>query len=153
MSAADPRKFPFPPAIPLAALLLSGALGRLWPIPFPRSSGTFWVGLVFLTLPFALPIWAARTFRLHQTPVNPRGDVGVIASDGPYRFTRNPMYLSLLLVYLGCSLVFRLPWAWILLPVVFLSLHFGVIIPEEKYLQAKFGEAYLSYKTQVRRWL
>jgi len=56
-------------------------------------------------------------------------------------------------MYMGCSLVFRLPWSWILLPVVFLSLHFGVIIPEEKYLQAKFGEAYLSYKTQVRRWL
>jgi protein-S-isoprenylcysteine O-methyltransferase Ste14 len=63
------------------------------------------------------------------------------------------MYLSLILIYIGASLVFRLPWAWILLPAVFLGLHLGVIIPEEKYLQAKFGETYLNYKAQVHRWL
>ena len=153
METTDPRKFPFPPAVPVIALLLSWALGRLWPIPFARSSPTFWVGLALCILPFALPIWAGRTFHLHQTTVHPRGEVGAIATDGPYRFTRNPMYVSLLLVYLGASLVFRLPWAWILLPAVFLGLHFGVIIPEEEYLQAKFGETYLNYKTQVRRWL
>jgi protein-S-isoprenylcysteine O-methyltransferase Ste14 len=55
------------------------------------------------------------------------------------------MYLSLLLLYVGGSLLFRLPWAWIL--------HFGVIIPEERYLEAQFGETYLRYKQRVRRWL
>jgi protein-S-isoprenylcysteine O-methyltransferase Ste14 len=153
MASNDPRKIGFPPAIPVVALLLSWVLGRLWPIPIGWTHGTSWVGLALFTLPFALPIWAARTFRLHQTTVNPRGEVGAIAMDGPYRFTRNPMYLSLVLAYLGGSLVFRLPWAWVLLPAVFLVLHFGVIIPEEKYLEAKFGQTYLDYKTQVRRWL
>jgi protein-S-isoprenylcysteine O-methyltransferase Ste14 len=113
----------------------------------------FWVGLALFVLPFALPVWAASIFRVHQTPVNPRGNVEAIATDGPYRFTRNPMYLSLMLVYMGGSLLFRLPWAWILLPVVFLSLHFLVIIPEENYLEGRFGQRYLHYKTQVRRWL
>jgi protein-S-isoprenylcysteine O-methyltransferase Ste14 len=153
MTATDPRKFPFPPAIPVAALLLSWALGRMWPIPIAWPRGLFWGGLALFVLPFALHFWAARTFRFHQTPVNPRGDVGAIATNGPYRFTRNPMYLSLMLVYMGGSLLFRLPWAWILLPIVFLSLHFGIIVPEEKYLEGKFGESYLHYKMQVRRWL
>jgi protein-S-isoprenylcysteine O-methyltransferase Ste14 len=153
MTATDPRRFPFPPAIPLIALLLSWALGRMWPISIEWPHGWFWAGLALVVLPFALPIWAARTFRLHQTPVNPRGVVGVIATDGPYRFSRNPMYLSLMLVYVGGSLLFRLPWAWLLLPIVFLSLQFGIIVPEENYLEGKFGEAYLHYKTQVRRWL
>ena len=153
MTASDPRKFPFPPAIPLIALLLSWALGRMWPLPIAWPHGVFWIGLALFVLPFALPAWAARIFRQHQTPVNPRGNVGAIATDGPYRFTRNPMYLSLMLVYVGGSLLFRLPWAWILLPFVFLSLHFGVIIPEEKYLEGRFGETYLHYRAQVRRWL
>jgi protein-S-isoprenylcysteine O-methyltransferase Ste14 len=153
MTVTDPRRFPFPPAIPVVALLLSWALGRLWPISIEWPRELFWVGLVLVVFPFALPIWAARTFRLHQTPVNPRGNVGAIATDGPYRFTRNPMYLSLMLVYVGGSLLFRLPWAWLLLPAVFISLQFGVIIPEEKYLEGKFGEGYLHYKSQVRRWL
>jgi protein-S-isoprenylcysteine O-methyltransferase Ste14 len=153
MTTADPRRFPLPPAIPVIALLLSWALGRLWPITFALPRETFWVGFALLILPIALPFWAARTFRLHQTTVHPRGDVGAIATEGLYRFTRNPMYLSLILIYIGASLVFRLPWAWILLPAVFLGLHLGVIIPEEKYLQAKFGESYLNYKAQVRRWL
>jgi hypothetical protein len=72
-------------------------------------------------------------FRRHHTSVNPRGDVIEIMTDGPFQYTRNPMYLSLLPLYVGGSLLFQLPWAWLLLLFVFLTLHFGVIIPEEKY--------------------
>ena len=74
-------------------------------------------------------------------------------TDGPFRYTRNPMYLSLLPHYVGGALLFQLPWALILLVPVFLVLHFGVIIPEENYLEEKFGERYLRYKHHVRRWL
>jgi protein-S-isoprenylcysteine O-methyltransferase Ste14 len=63
------------------------------------------------------------------------------------------MYLSVLPLYFGASLLFRLPWAWVLLLPMFLALHFGVIIPEEKYLEARFGDTYLSYTLEVRRWL
>jgi protein-S-isoprenylcysteine O-methyltransferase Ste14 len=149
----DPRRIPFPPAIPVIALLASWGLGRLWPIPMAWPNWTFWAGLVLFTVPHALGIWAHRTFRRHHTTVNPRGDVVDIMIDGPFRYTRNPMYLSLLPLYVGGSPLFHLPWAWILLLPVFFLLHFGVIISEEKYLEAKFGERYLRYKQRVRRWL
>ena len=109
--------------------------------------------LALFTVPHALAIWAHLTFRRHRTTVNPRGDVVVFMTDGPFRYTRNPMYLSLLPLYVGGSLLFQLPWAWIMLLPVFLALHFGVVIPEEKYLEDKFGEAYLRYKQHVRRWI
>jgi protein-S-isoprenylcysteine O-methyltransferase Ste14 len=54
-------------------------------------------------------------------------------------------------LYVGGSLLFQLPWAWVLLPAVFLALHFGVVLPEEEYLEAKFGETYVRYKQDVRR--
>jgi protein-S-isoprenylcysteine O-methyltransferase Ste14 len=89
----------------------------------------------------------------HHTTVNPRGHVMNIISDGPFRYSRNPMYLSLLPLYVGGALLFRLPWAFVLLFPLFLALHFAAFIPEEKYLEAKFGETYLSYKRRVPRWL
>ena len=76
----------------------------------------------------------------------------MIVATGPFRFTRNPMYLSLLVLYVGATFAFRLPWALVLLVPVFLALHFGVIIPEEQYLEATFGEPYRSYRRRVRRW-
>jgi protein-S-isoprenylcysteine O-methyltransferase Ste14 len=153
MANSDPRRFPFPPAIPVIALLASWGLGQVWPIAVPWPNWTFWAGLALFTLPHLLGIWAHRTFLRHRTTVNPRGDVAEIMTDGPFRYTRNPMYLSLMPLYVGGSLLFRLPWAWILLLPVFVVLNFGVIVPEEKYLEAKFGAKYLRYKQRVRRWL
>jgi protein-S-isoprenylcysteine O-methyltransferase Ste14 len=63
------------------------------------------------------------------------------------------MYLSLLVLYVGGTLAFRLPWAAVLFVPVFLALHFGVVLPEERHLAAEFGEPYRSYRQRVRRWL
>jgi len=119
----------------------------VWPIPLVWPSWTFWTGLVLFTVSHTLGIWAHRTFRRHHTSVDPRGDVVEIMADGSFRVAQNPMYLSLLPLYVGGSLLFQLLWAWVLLLPVFLALHFGVIIPEERYLEAKFGDTYLRYKT------
>jgi protein-S-isoprenylcysteine O-methyltransferase Ste14 len=152
-AAADPRRFPFPPAIPIAALLLSWLAGRLWPIPVTWPAWTAWVGWTLLTVPFAVAAAAIAMFRRHHTPVNPRGHVTMIVAEGPFRFTRNPMYVSLLLSYLGGMLAFRLPWAALFLVLVFLALDYGVIRPEEQHLEAAFGDPYILYKRRVRRWL
>jgi protein-S-isoprenylcysteine O-methyltransferase Ste14 len=150
---SDPGTFPFPPAIPVIALLVSWGLERARPIPFAWPRWTFWAGLVLFTVPHVLTIWAHWTFRRHHTTVNPRGNVIEILTEGPFRFTRNPMYLSLLPLYVGAALLFRLPWAWILLLPVVVVFHLYVVIPEEKYLATKFRETYLRYKRLVRRWL
>src|SRR5712692_4125641 len=128
----DPRKFPFPPALPIIALLLSWGLGRIWPIAFSLPAWSRWLGLAIFTLPFGLSIWGVRTFRRHDTAVKPTGDVTQVVTSGPFKYTRNPMYLSLIVVYLGGMLFFRLPWAMILLVPLFLVLHFAIILPEEK---------------------
>ena len=151
--ASDPRRFPFPPAIPTIALLLSWALGRLWPVEVYWPAWTRWVGWVLFVTPPLLAFSAIRTFRRHHTALNPLGEVTTIVESGPFRFTRNPMYLSLLVLHLGGMLAFRLPWAAVLFIPVFLALHLGVVIPEEKHLETAFGDQYRLYKRRVRRWL
>lgn len=149
----DPRRLAFPPAIPIAALVLAWALGKLWPIHVHWPPWSFWLGWALFIIPHGLGIWAHISFRRHQTTVNPRGSVSRVVTSGPFAHTRNPMYLSLLPLYIGGILIFRLPWALLLLPIVFVLLQFGVILPEEKYLQARFGDEYRSYMRHVNRWL
>ena len=152
-SATDPRRVPFPPAIPVVALALSWGLGRLWPIGVNWPAWFQWVGWGLVIAHVVLAISAVRTFRQHHTALNPLGEVTTMVASGPFRYTRNPMYLSLLVFYVGGTLALRLPWAAILLVPVFLALHFGVIVPEEKHLAAEFGEPYRLYQQRVRRWL
>ena len=149
----DSRKFPFPPAIPIFALILSWIIGKLLPIQANWPIWIQWTGWILFTVPFLFAIWAVITFRLNSTAVDPRGEVTTFVITGPFRYSRNPMYVTLLMVYTGSALAFRLPWAIVLLLPVFLLLHFVVIIPEEKYLESRFGEQYIHYRLRVRRWL
>jgi protein-S-isoprenylcysteine O-methyltransferase Ste14 len=139
--------------IPIIALLLSWGMGRLWHIDVHWPAWSRWVGWALVVIPQMFALSAVYTFRRHHTAVDPRGEVTAIVASGPYGYTRNPMYLSLLVFYVGGILAFRLPWATVLLVPVFLALHFGVILPEETHLQAVFGEPYRLYRQRVRRWL
>jgi len=150
---SDPRRFPFPPAIPIVALVLSFLIGLAWRLPLHRPHWVMWLGLVLFIAPFFFAFWAARTFRRRGTPVNPLGKVTGIVDEGPFAITRNPMYLSLMVMYVGGALLFDLPFAWVLLIPVFLALDLGVIRREERYLATAFGEPYLRYKERVRRWI
>src|SRR5262249_10163475 len=147
------RKFPFPPAIPAIALIASGVLGRLAPIATAWPEWSRPVGWILFTVPWLFAAWAIRVFRRHGTVVDPRGKGTTIGTARPYRYSRNPMYVALMAVYLGGTLAFHLPWGLVLLLPVFLALHFGVIVPEERHLTAKFGGEYTSYARRVRRWL
>lgn len=91
-----------------------------------------------------------RRFRTSLIPVVP---AATLVTRGPYRVTRNPMYVGLAFLYAGIALYFRLSWGLLLLPVVLLSVYYLVIAREERYLERRFGEAYTHYKMQVRRWL
>jgi len=72
---------------------------------------------------------------------------------GPYRFTRTPMYVGWVIVHLGCVLLTNTVWPLVSLPVVLVLISRAVIAKEERYLAAKFGDAYRAYKARVRRWL
>jgi protein-S-isoprenylcysteine O-methyltransferase Ste14 len=151
--ARDPRRFPFPPAITIIALLSSWCAGRIWPIVLSWPAWTIWVGWTLFLLSIAFAVAAVVTFRHRHTAVNPLGEVTTIVAEGPFKYTRNPMYVALVVNYIGGMLAFRLPWAAALFVPVVLALHFGVIRPEEQHLEAVFGESYVSYKRRVRRWL
>lgn len=96
---------------------------------------------------------AAGLFRQLGTNVPPSQPTTLIATTGPYRWTRNPMYLGMALVYAGLAIGFDGPIALALLPLVLIAIQTQVIAREERYLEAKFGDDYRRYKAGVRRWL
>jgi protein-S-isoprenylcysteine O-methyltransferase Ste14 len=146
-----------PPSLLLIALLLAIGLEFTGILHFlPPVSGTGWAlyaGIILLAVALVLGISAARTFRAVGTNLSPHQPSLKLATTGPYRFTRNPMYLGFVLILAGLSLVFSLDWGLILVPVLALVLHYGVIIREEAYLTDKFGEAYRGFLTRTRRWI
>ena len=100
-----------------------------------------------------LLVWFERAMRRADTPTNPYKPVEHIATGGPFRYTRNPGYLSMAMIYAGIATIANALWALLLLPVALLAIRRGVIEREEDYLERKFGEEYLRYKARVRRWI
>jgi protein-S-isoprenylcysteine O-methyltransferase Ste14 len=147
-----------PPPLLFALFLAIGLLldwllpGRLWPIalawPWRLAAG-----LVPILAGALLAIAAERRFRAVGTDVRPWRPSTALASGGPYRFTRNPMYLGLLLLLAGIAIAADGPWLMAQLLPLWLLLHFGVVRREEAYLEEKFGEPYRDYCRRVRRWL
>jgi protein-S-isoprenylcysteine O-methyltransferase Ste14 len=110
-------------------------------------------GSILAIVAGATALSAALTMRRAGTNINPARPALAIVTAGPYRFTRNPMYLALCLLNLGIGLLLCDLIPVLLTLALFLVLHYGVILREERYLEKKFGPAYTSYKARVRRWL
>ena len=142
-----------PPLIYLTVFLVALGLQRVLPLPaIPKMIG-FAVGPIIIAAGIAFAAWSVGLFRRAGTSLIPIKPTTALIINGPYHFTRNPMYLSLLSVYVGAALMMRTLWALLLLPLVIVAVHYLVIRKEEQYLQRKFGEAFLSYKGSVRRWI
>ena len=92
-------------------------------------------------------------FKEAKTNFDPRKPTTAIITTGPYRYSRNPSYVSLTVLYLGIAIASDSVWVLAALIPTLLVMHYGVILREEHYLAEKFGEAYLQYKRSVRRWL
>jgi protein-S-isoprenylcysteine O-methyltransferase Ste14 len=110
-------------------------------------------GWILIVAGFVLGGWAQITFRRHHTTLIPNRPATAMVTDGPYAFTRNPMYVSLTLIYLGLALLTGMLWPIILLPVVLILLTVLVIRREERYLDSAFGEEYAEFRMRVRRWV
>ena len=142
-----------PPVFYLVALAIGVALDRLWPLSFLAGSSRYVVGsIVIVASALIMPPVLSR-FRRAATPFDVRKAASALITDGPYRFSRNPTYLSLTLLYLGLGIVLDSGWVMILVVPVFLLMDLWVVRREERHLEAKFGEQYLHYKASVRRWL
>jgi protein-S-isoprenylcysteine O-methyltransferase Ste14 len=141
-----------PPVIYLGFLGLGFALEGL--LPGAELPGwTQWLGAVVIVAGVALMISFELAFKRAGTDANPYRPSSALATDGPYRFSRNPGYLGMAITYIGITLAAAAPWALVMLLPAILVIHYGVIAREERYLERLFGEEYLSYKRTTRRWV
>ncbi len=142
-----------PPLIFLGYLI--GALVVNWVVPFPEP-WTFAlriVGGAMAIAGFFLAGSAISQMRKVHTSPDPRHAVTALVIGGPYRFTRNPIYLGFLLIYLGFSMAAGTLWGWLGSPFLIWSVTNSVIQPEEVYLENKFESQYREYRSHVRRWI
>jgi protein-S-isoprenylcysteine O-methyltransferase Ste14 len=144
-----------PPLIPLCTLLAGFGLSKLWPIDLGlKSLRPFFssFGLTVIVLAIALGFWAIWALRSAGEKEWPWTPTGGIVGHGPFRFSRNPIYLQMVLICLGFGLRRMDPWTLLMTPLTAWLLSALAIRPEEDYLESKFGDAYLAYKNEVRRW-
>ena len=137
----------------IAGVLLGVGVQRLRPLLFvPRPAGR-WIGGALMAAALALGIWAVLSFKRAGTTPDPRGEVTAFVTSGPFRFSRNPMYLTHVVFQIGAALLLDNAWILMLVPVTWLLLDRVVIAGEERYLSSKYGQAYDAYRRGVRRWL
>ena len=145
----------FPPPLAWALAFVAGlALDWLYPLPFvPMALSRGWLGSGVFAIGFALAIWAVVTIVRAGTRVEPSKPTTTIVENGPYRFTRNPIYIGMFLGQAGLAIGFDNLWMLVMLMPFYLVIRYGVIAREEIYLDGKFGAVYRVYKSRVRRWL
>ena len=147
----------YPPPLAFAIPFAVGyLLDRILPMPLVgphRRIASLAAGVVIAAAGIVLAIWAARTFRRARTPVNPFQPSTALVREGPFRFSRNPMYVGMSILAVGLALVVNSFWPILFLPVSLVVVYATVIRREERYLSTRFGTAYDDYRRHVRRFL
>jgi protein-S-isoprenylcysteine O-methyltransferase Ste14 len=142
-----------PPIVALMFIVLAYFLGRFAPLPFSVPAILRYLGLAMTFVGFLLGIGAFMEFRKAHTTLDPHGSAKHLVTSGIYRFTRNPIYLGFLLMVIGLPLNSGLYWGLVMAPFYVFTMNRLIIQNEEAYLERKFGKAYTSYTSRVRRWL
>ncbi len=154
---ADPQDRPGviarPPLIYLAFLAAGLGLGYAWPAPFVAEAARYPLGGALCALGVALAGLAFLHFRRAGTDVRTEKPSTALVTEGPYRYSRNPIYVALTLIYCGIGVAADSGWVLGLVVPLLAVMRYGVIAAEERYLEAKFGDPYRHYKGRVRRWL
>jgi len=148
-----PRTRLLPPLIYTVGLLVSWWLQSRLSLGFGITPYVYILGWVGIGLGLALMTVAVFTIRGHRTTLNPYKGASALVTRGPFAFSRNPIYLADVLVYLGVMLLIGSFWPLLFAPLVWAMMRYGVIAHEEAHLCAKFGTAYTDYCARVRRWL
>lgn len=134
-------------------LLLGLLLHYVKPLRILESDALLLLGVSLIIISLVLFAVSLRSFAKANTSIDPRKETTFIVSSGPYKFSRNPIYLSYSILYLGITAFFNDFWFLILLVPILIIVHYGVIKREEYYLTKKFGEKYIKHKKSVRRWM
>jgi len=143
-----------PPLVWALAAIVGVALSWLVPLPFvPVAVPAAWFGGAVFALALALFAWAVAIMTRAGSNVPTNMPSISIVDSGPYRFTRNPIYLAMMLSLIGLAIAFDSVWSLVALVLFFLVIRYGVVAREEAYLERKFGDVYRSYRARVRRWV
>jgi protein-S-isoprenylcysteine O-methyltransferase Ste14 len=146
-----------PPLILLAAIIIAAGLEYLAPLSLLPAPGwrnwLSWVGALLILAGIISAVSGVREFRRQGTNVDPRQPALTLVTTGPYRFTRNPMYLGMALLLAGIVLGFSLDWGILVWIAFILVINYGVIFREERYLTAQFGAPYTEFLVGTRRWI
>jgi protein-S-isoprenylcysteine O-methyltransferase Ste14 len=142
-----------PPFIYLAGFLVGWGLQRLVTLPSLDPPADMSLGLVGIAGGLGLVGPSALRFFRAGTNLAPHQPTTALVFDGPYRFTRNPIYIGFAFIYAGAAIWSGITGALVTLPVVLVVIDRAVIAREERYLEAQFGDKYMTYKARVRRWL
>ena len=142
------------PPVAVGGPLLLGLLVSSWAgDPLAATTVTTGAGWLLVAAFVAGNGWALATIARHRTALLPGGATTVVIDMGPFAWSRNPLYVGLLVGSAGAALVLASLWALVALPLEWALLRWGAVLPEEQYLTAKFGETYADYTARVRRWL
>ena len=142
-----------PPLTYLLSLLLGLVLDRRLHLPFLPHRVARLLGWPLVGGGMALATWFIRTMRRADTTLDVNKPVSSLVQDGPFRYSRNPGYLSLAMIYAGIAILRNALWAILFLPLLLLVTQRELIEREDRYLERTFGEEYLNYKRRVRRWV
>ena len=145
----------FPPYLVFLGLIISFLLEFLVyrNLIFDNSIIFRFLGIILTIAAILLFVKSVRIFNLRKEKLHPRSISTQIFKDGPFQLSRNPIYLAMFVLLIGVGLTLNSLWFLYSGLVVAIMLHYGVIIPEENYLEKEFGKDYLEYKKTVRRWL
>jgi protein-S-isoprenylcysteine O-methyltransferase Ste14 len=150
---SGPRFRLWPPVAVGAPLVLGLLVSWLLGDPLSTSPVTTGLGWLLVAAFVGWNGWALVTVARHRTALLPGGATTTVIAGGPFARSRNPLYVGLLAGSAGASLLAGSLWALVMLPLEWALLRWGAVLPEERYLAAKFGSAYTDYAARVRRWL
>ena len=143
-----------PPLLYLGALIAALILDWLWPGDFIADAAVqYWLGGIVIAASFAIVIPAFVNFHRAGTNVPTTRPSTAVVTGGPYRYSRNPIYVSMTVLMAGIGIMADSLWILAALVPVLAVIRYGVIACEEAYLEAKFGDEYRRFKASVRRWL
>lgn len=146
----------YAPFILIAAFLLAWAIDRTWPLPIEAAAQSIVrpaVGWTLLVTGLLLMFAGFFTLIRAKTTFWPDRAATRLVTAGPFSFSRNPIYVGDLGIYVGAALVLNMAWPILLLPIVLIAMRFYLVAREERHLAQAFGETYENYRRRVRRWL
>lgn len=154
-AAIPPSTIPWPPILLVAMVAAAITLGRLVPLDWPGVDDAIghFIGRGLGAAGLALLVWAGWTLRRHGTTVLPDKAATALVTDGPFRFRRNPIYVADILILFGIAELTQNIWFVILVLPFAILVTWLAILPEERHLEERFGDAYRDYKARTRRWI